>query len=186
VDSRSPLRFSLDSSLGRLARYLRLLGHDAAWVRGDSLECAISRARAEGRVLLTRSSDFIRLDLTMPIAGGMIIASSDQTSQLAEVGSEWPVFSQARPFSRCADCNEPLLPMSPAEAQARVPVYVAATQDSFQTCLMCTRVFWKGTHAERLLELFDEAASRCSQEIPAAWKRRSARPDISDPALPNG
>ncbi len=165
---------------------MRLLGHDAAWARGDSLECALSRARAEGRVLLTGSTDLSRLGLTMPIAGGMVIASGDRVSQLAKVGGEWPVFSQAEPFSRCADCNEPLLPLTATEAQARVPAYVAATQESFQACPLCTRVFWKGTHAARLLDLFAEAAARCSQNLPASSTRRSARPDISDPALPNG
>ena len=172
--------------MGRLARYLRLLGHDAAWARGDTLECAITRARAEGRILLTRSSGCAAIELAMPIAGGMLIMASEPVTQLAEVGGTWPIFSQADPFSRCADCNEPLLPMSPVEAQTRVPAYVAATQQSFRACPVCTRVFWQGSHAVRLLELFAEAAARCSQDLPVSAKRRSARSDVSDPALPNG
>lgn len=186
MEAEGTLRFSVDGSLGKLARQIRLLGHDAAWVRGDTLECSLSRARAEGRALLTRSAEFARLGLAMPIAGGKIIASSSRLAQLVEVGEQWPVFSRADPFTRCADCNEPLLPLDRAEARSRVPAFVAETQRAFQTCPLCQRVFWNGTHAARLLEMFAEAAQRCSQELPDLAMRRSAEPEVSDPALPNG
>jgi uncharacterized protein len=186
MGSRVALRFSLDSSLGRLARYLRLLGHDAAWERGDSLERALSRARAEGRALITRSREMSKLDLAWPQAGGLVITSSDRIVQIAEIGKQWPVFSQAEPFSRCAECNEPLHPITLAEVRGRVPPYVASIQPAFRTCPLCTRIFWNGTHTERILEVFLQAAALCSQPLPPGAVEQSAGPEVSDPALPNG
>ncbi len=79
-----------------------------------------------------------------------------------------------------------MLPISPADAEGQVPAFVAATQTSFQTCPLCTRIFWNGTHAEQLLLLFEEAASLCSQVLASQTMKRNAGSETSDPALPNG
>ena len=56
-------------------------------------------------------------------------------------------------------------PSNRSEARPRVPAFVAATQLDFHACPLCGRVFWKGTHAARLLDVFAQAAQRCSQEL---------------------
>jgi uncharacterized protein with PIN domain len=126
------------------------------------------------------------LELAWPLAGGTVITSTERAAQLAELGTRWPIFAQAVPFTRCAECNAPLHLMDTAEARAQVPPYVAATQETFRSCPVCTRIFWNGTHTERILVLFREAAERCSQRIPGGGEERSAGSELSDPALPNG
>jgi uncharacterized protein with PIN domain len=59
---------------------------------------------------------------------------------------------RARPFSRCLHCNAPLRQVSKAEVAGRLPPQVLETQDDFRTCDVCGRVYWKGSHWERMSE----------------------------------
>ena len=180
------LRFSLDSSLGRLARWLRLLGHDAAWQRGDGLEKALARARAEGRSLLTLSRGIGRTGVVPPLTGARTLSSTRPIEQLVEIAGVWPIFSTARPFTRCADCNVELAAADPEWARARVPEFVARTQTSFRTCPTCNRIFWNATHATAILRTLQDAARRANQVLPPeAPENEGAGSDSSDPA-PDG
>ena len=180
----TPLRFSLDSSLGRLARWLRLLGHDAAWERNDDLATATARARAEDRLLLTRSRDLHRLGLAWPPRGGLVLISDDPVEQLVETAARWPVFATAVPLSRCAECNRALTPIDPEEARRRVPPFVARTQHEYRMCPSCSRIYWTATHAAAIAQVFREAAQRAGQPYPGA--KSSAGPDQpADPAREN-
>lgn len=182
----APLRFSLDGSLGRLARWLRLLGHDAAWQPGDTLGVALIRARTEHRALLTRSGDLRRLGLQWPAHGGLVVASERVDEQLLELARRWPIFSQAHPFSRCSVCDTPLVPLAPEEALPCVPGFVAATQRSFQVCPECRRIFWRATHTDRILGRLSRLASEAGQALPQRDERKEegAGPDAADPTPP--
>jgi uncharacterized protein with PIN domain len=140
----------------------------------------------EGRILLVCSKDLARRGIAPPMAGYHLVASGDRVRQLVEVGMRWPIFSQADPFSRCADCNEPLLHVESAEARKVVPAFVAATHLAFQSCPVCTRIFWAGTHTREMLRLFQTAAEQSSQPLPARIMKSSAGSEASNPALPNG
>jgi len=186
VNAHGPLRYSLDSSLGRLARYLRLLGHDAAWCRSDTLVAAVARARSQERALLTRSARLPEAGLAWPPMGGMIIRSDRWTEQLVEAAGRWPIFATARPFSRCADCNRALDRALLDEVRPKVPPHVAATRRIYRSCPACGRVFWSGTHTERILLTFRELARRCRQELHEEKEQNDdAGPGEPDPASPN-
>jgi uncharacterized protein with PIN domain len=159
------LSFSLDSSLGRLARWLRLLGHDAAWDVGDDLAAARRRARAEKRILLTRSHDLQRLGLTQPPAGMLCIESTVLDEQLAEVARAYPIFRKASPFSRCSHCNLATIAVPPAAALPHVPPFVAKTQDHYRRCPSCGRIFWRATHAAAIQRRLRECAKRARQTL---------------------
>jgi len=159
-------RFSLDSSLGSLARWLRLLGHDAARNRGDNRPAALARCRAEERRLLTRSRDMPKLGLSWPPLGGLIIPSQILRDQLIQVGLRWPIFRDAALLSRCAECNERLVAIPVEEARRRVPPFVARTQAVFRTCPACGRIYWTGTHTSGIFTLLDDAAHAAGQSIP--------------------
>lgn len=167
-----PLSFSLDSSLGKLARWLRLLGHDAAWRRNDDLGRALSRARAEGRVLLTRSADLERLGLSSPPSGSYLIASSALDDQLAELARSMPIFREARPFSRCSDCNLELEEADRESVLKKIPPFVAGTQTKFRTCPGCGKVFWRATHSEKILDRFRRVAKRAGQAFGCGTENR--------------
>lgn len=130
----------VDAMLGRLAKWLRLLGYDAEYWRDGSDEALIARAQAEGRLIITRDHG---------LAGrrgvqALLVHAEGLDGQIAEVREA--LGDTARPFTRCPECNGSLVPLSRADAQDLVPPYVWHTQHEFRRCTGCGRVYWKGTH----------------------------------------
>jgi len=133
----------VDAMLGRLARWLRLAGYDAAFWREGSDEELIAAARAEDRLIITKDH---------ALAGrrgvrALLIEAEDLDGQIAEaraaLARRGPV---PEPFRRCAECNGLLVELSHADAQGLVPPYVWHTQTVFRRCDRCGRAYWKGTH----------------------------------------
>ena len=142
-----PLRLLADGMLGRLAKWLRLLGYDTAY-ENDAADAELARrARAEGRVLLTRDSELAgRRGLR-----ALLIQSEELQDQVQEVqGTLGPPSDPA--LSRCAVCNVPLEDVSPDEIADRVPPYVLRRQSAFRRCPGCARVYWPGTHVDEMRE----------------------------------
>lgn len=133
-------RLLADAMLGKLARWLRLLGYDALYLHDDDAILA-ARARAEGRILLTRDHGLAaRRGLRV-----ILVASPDLDAQLAQVVAEvGPLPPETPP--RCMECNLPLVQLPPEEARAEVPPYVAQTQQQFRCCPGCHRIYWPATH----------------------------------------
>lgn len=133
-------RLLVDAMLGRLAKWLRLLGYDAEYWRDGSDETLIARAQAEGRLIVTRDG---------PLAGrrgvrALRIHAEELDGQIAEARAA--LGGTPQPFSRCPECNGMLLPLAHADARDHVPPYVWHTQQEFRRCVACDRVYWKGTH----------------------------------------
>lgn len=133
--------------LGHLAKWLRLIGLDTLY--DATLDGAVlaRRARAEGRVLLTRDT---RLLCRRELPRHLFIEADDFRSQLRQVLGVFAVDPLAALLTRCSRCNEPLQELSAAEAEPHVPAYVAATQRDFVRCPRCRRIYWAATHVERL------------------------------------
>ncbi len=153
------LRLLADGMLGRLARWLRLLGYDTAYENdADDLELA-RRARAEGRILLTR-------DRSLAARRGLrtlLIESErvqDQVRQVVETLGPPPNPA----LSRCSLCNVPLEPAAPRQVADRVPPYVLQTQKRFGICPTCGRVYWAGTHLEHMKRYLGQSLSFGSSE----------------------
>lgn len=145
------VRLLADGMLGRLARWLRLLGYDTAYENhADDLELA-RRARAEGRILLTR-------DRALAARKGLralLIESEDVQEQVRQVVEMLgPPPNPA--LSRCSVCNTPLEPAAPHQVADRVPPYVLQTQERFGVCPKCGRVYWAGTHLEHMRRYLGE------------------------------
>lgn len=140
-----PVRLIADGMLGRLARWLRLLGYDTVYEKDVSdLELA-RRARAEGRILLTR-------DRALAARRGLrilLIESERVQEQVRQVVETLgPPLHPA--LSRCSLCNVPLEPATPQQVADRVPPYVLQTQKRFGVCPICGRVYWAGTHLQHM------------------------------------
>lgn len=142
----APLRLIADAMLGRLARWLRVLGYDTAYERAISDEGLIARALADDRWVLTRDRYLARRKV---LRGRHTSLSSDRIEdQLRQVHQELGVeldIDRMRGV-RCAQCNGVLLPISPREAAPLVPAFVAQHHREFLRCPHCHRVFWPGTH----------------------------------------
>lgn len=148
-------RFVVDAMLGRLARWLRVLGYDTLY-SSDAKDAALARrAMAEDRILLTRDVELARR------RGVRIILISDDRveSQLRELVRLIPL-DAAQAFSRCLDCNLPLTDLDHAHAHDLVPPYVYATQTRFRRCPQCGKVYWRGTHWAHMLATLESARGR--------------------------
>lgn len=146
-------KLALDEMLGRLATWLRVLGLDAILLPAG-LSRVEKRILARGRVFLTRSQDF-------KTGRTIFLHHDDPTRQLKEVVVELRLDpGRLKPLSRCLRCNVVLEELSPLEAEAFVPDYVAATQKQFKRCPACGRIYWPGTHHQRMSGRLDELFSR--------------------------
>jgi uncharacterized protein with PIN domain len=143
-------RFLVDGTAGRLARWLRLLGFDTAYSAEPAGYHAVHRARAEGRILLTRR----RAASELPWASAVFLDSEILERQLAQLASLYRL--PAKPLTRCSDCNTPLQEASRDSVQDKVPPYVFRTAPAFSVCPECGHVYWQGTHYKRIAERWRE------------------------------
>lgn len=133
--------------LGKLARWLILMGYDAAYGGSTATDLELlSRAMKEGRVFLTR-------DRRIPPVAGLtqvVIRTETLEAQLKETLSAVAAEPDpARWFTRCAECNVPLQVVPRERALALVPPKVRELDTTFRRCGECGRVYWDGTHVER-------------------------------------
>jgi len=138
--------------LGRLARWLRILGYDTAYEKFITDKMLVERALCEDRWLLTRDR---RLVLRKLLRGRHTLIMSDVVErQLRQLYRDLKIdldMIHQRDY-RCADCNIVLLSISPEVAVPLIPPFVAQQYQTFLQCPRCRRVFWPGTHWEDLLK----------------------------------
>ena len=149
--------FIADVNVGRLARRLRMLGYDTLFINGAEDDELIRIALREGRILLTRDTGIMeRRVVTTGKAKAVLIESDDVKAQLRQVVKGLNLEPDSAPFSRCMECNVPLIPRAREEVRDLVPPYVFKTQNQFMQCPDCKRIFWRGTHWEKMLEEIGE------------------------------
>jgi uncharacterized protein with PIN domain len=135
-------RFCADRNLGRLAKWLRILGFDTLYLR-SSTDAALLSERDAGRIVLTRKTSL------KGQPGVVFVAPNDPHEQLKRVAAALKLAPEAR-LSRCSVCNAPLAAARPEEVEAAVPEHVRLTQREFRRCPVCGRVYWPGSHVERM------------------------------------
>jgi uncharacterized protein with PIN domain len=146
------MTFVADVMLGRLARWLRLLGFDVVYRPDASDEQLIAIAESEERTLLTRDARLLR-DRRV---NGYLVRSGHWEDQLREVLSEFHLHELIRAFTRCPECNVLLIAAEKASLRARVPEAVYNQHADFFICPQCARPYWAGTHVERMRRKIDE------------------------------
>jgi len=140
--------FAADKTLGKLAKWLRILGFDTLY--GPDLPAGCLGGLEPERILLTRRS-FRRRSPTGPSC--VVIRSDQYGEQLVEVVQAVGVRADSiRPFSRCIRCNSPIIPIGKANLKGKIPDYIWETHDAFRTCPGCQRIYWAGSHVERCTE----------------------------------
>jgi len=141
-----PTRFIADAMLGRLARWLRILGYDTAYEKEISDEALVDRALREDRWLLTRDSHLVLRKLLR--GRHTLIISDHLDEQLRQLRDErhLPLDLSVDRGYRCADCNQWLVMIPREEAVCKVPPLVAEQHYRFMQCRSCGRVYWPGMH----------------------------------------
>ncbi len=151
--SSEPLKFIADAMLGRLARWLRILGCDVSYESSISDDYLIARAIHERRIILTMDR---KLTERESAKNSLLIKSPSYKEQLKQVITHYNIDYKSGIFTRCLVCNSLLERIEKEKIKDRVPPYVYSTQDEFDICLQCGRIYWSGTHRVKMLGMLGE------------------------------
>jgi len=138
------VKFLVDHMLGKLAKYLRFMGYDTYYPSGNLSDNALIQiAKEERRIIITRDKELASR------SNGFLVKSDCYEKQLREVIEHFHLNAD-KLLSRCSVCNEPLVPVKKEEVKNKVPPYVYEHNDQFYICPKCHRIYWYGTHTERI------------------------------------
>ena len=129
--------------LGKLAKWLKILGFDAIYFSKIEDSDLLAQAQKEGRILLSRDNALIEKSHGIET---LFIESEDWNTQVEQVLDEFELWQVVRPYSRCIECNSELKDLPRSRAKNLVTPFVYEKAGSFALCPKCSRVFWKGTH----------------------------------------
>ncbi|MCX7966051.1 MAG: Mut7-C RNAse domain-containing protein [Syntrophorhabdaceae bacterium] len=143
------MKFICDVMLGRLARYLRIFGLDAIYIRKYE----------EIPHLLDKSKQyyfFTKRTKNLP-EGSVLIKSDHINEQLIEaLPFIKPFLEEKLFFSRCLECNAILKDVEKSDVEGLVPEYIFHTHVEFKKCPSCNKIYWAGSHIEHMEKWIDE------------------------------
>jgi uncharacterized protein len=141
------VKFIADVMVGKLARWLRVLGFDVAYSNKYADDEIIQIAETEDRIILTRDTGLAKRRMK---AQCLLVSSENHKEQVRQVIDEFTL-KDFEVFSRCLECNALLEAIDKEEVFERIPPFVYLTQKRFAICPQCKRVYWHGTHANNML-----------------------------------
>ena len=143
-------RFIVDTNAGKLARWLKMLGYDTLFINDVDDNELIAIGLNDKRVLLTKDTQImLQRVVTSGRLKAVLIEDDNPKDQLRQVARMIKI-DQERKFTRCLECNKLLVPKSKDEVQELVPAYVLETQSQYFQCPVCQRIYWRGTHWQRM------------------------------------
>lgn len=149
------IKFLADRMLGKLVKWLRILGYDTTYPSFNDDLSLILTARQESRILLTRDANLIK---RRNICDFLFIESDHWEEQLSGIikGLKLKINLNLNIFSRCSLCNTPTKDVDKKEVENYVPSYVFSTQNRFVYCPSCKKYYWRGTHWQRMTQKIKE------------------------------
>ena len=144
-------KFIVDNNVGKLAKWLRMLGYDALFFDNIDDGRLVKIALKQGRVLLTRDTQIMRRRVvTNGQAKVIFIEDDDPKKQLRQVVKTLNLDCHLGQFTRCMECNHRLVSKTKEEVKDLVPPFVFQTQTQYMQCPNCNRIYWRGTHWQRM------------------------------------
>jgi len=141
------MKFIVDHNVGKLVKWLRMLGYDTLFFTGDDDWQMIIIALNEGRVILTKDTGIMKRGVV--VSGrlkAVLIRSDEAGEQMRQVAETLELDCRSGLFTRCMECNTSLEERTKQQVKGRVPPYVFLTQEEYMECPSCNRIYWKGTH----------------------------------------
>jgi uncharacterized protein with PIN domain len=149
------MKLLLTEELGRLAKWLRILGYDTEYFKEGKTSSLIIQALRDNRTIITRNHRLLR-----PAGLRVVLLKEEKLKeQLREVVKALGIsLDNALMFSRCIICNEELVDIAKEKIKNKVPEYVFNTQEDFISCPKCGRIYWQGTHWGNVETILKEIA----------------------------
>jgi uncharacterized protein len=154
-----PLRdpkFVLDVHLGKLAAYLRMLGFNTLYRSSYSDPELVRLSYSGRRILLTRDRSLLKHSA---VTHGYWLRETDSRRQTTEVVQRFDLAHSIRPFTRCMACNEVIQPVPAEQVRHLISARTADRSSEFRQCPRCGRVYWKGSHYDRMQRWIEDLAS---------------------------
>ena len=145
-------RFIADCHLGKLAKYLRLMGFDTLYFPHIEDDDLVAISNNENRVILTRDRELSQRKNT-PV---LFLEPTDTKEQLKTLIAIYQLKEHPNPFTRCIVCNTPLQIVKKDEIIDKIPQKVKIHFDYFEYCPTCDRIYWQGDHYKHMIEFLDE------------------------------
>ncbi|MDP8242390.1 MAG: Mut7-C RNAse domain-containing protein [Candidatus Celaenobacter antarcticus] len=145
-------KFAVDKMLGRLAKWLRLLGYDTFYKNKIKPVTLLSIAQSENRIIVTKNRYFLKHPFPVPI---LFLNTDTLEKQLLEIDDKYPL-QKNKAFSRCPLCNNATTPVEKENIKKLVPEYVFRTHECFHQCIHCGKIYWRGTHPQRALAFLEK------------------------------
>ena len=147
------MKFIVDANVGKLTKWLRLMGHDAIFFDGRNDGDMIALAFSEDRTILTRDTHIMEWGV---VKSGrvktLLIENDDPEAQICQVLRDLHIEVPGNSFTVCLECNVPLVDVAREDVKNRVPPYVFRTQANFLECPKCRRIYWRGTHWQSMVK----------------------------------
>ncbi len=166
------MEFIVDCMLGKLAKWLKILGFDAVFFSKIEDSELLALAKKEKRILLTRDNGLIEKSREIRT---LFIESEDWNRQIEQVLDDFELWQDIRPYSRCIECNAELKDLPKDRARNLVTQFVYEKVDAFAICPSCDRVFWKGTHHQDMEVKLEEILSKRKKKENRVSKKESKK-----------
>jgi len=151
------LKFITDGMLGKLTRWLRMLGHDVEYSRSTDDKRLIEMAKSDGRILLTRDFKLYQQAM-MQRVDAVLVEASTGAEKLADLAEQFNFELEIDvTVSRCPKCNTKIKPVSKDMIIDRVPKTTFSYYNEFWECPECGQIYWRGAHWKRIEKTLKEA-----------------------------
>jgi len=151
------LKFVADGMLGKLSRWLRMLGHNVKYASALSDDKLLKIAKVEHRILLTRDLELYQQAIAKGIKAAYV-EGADEAEKLAKLAKRYgfPLEIDLK-ISRCPKCNARIKPIEKESVKGRVPESTYKYYDEFWECPKCGQIYWQGSHWCRIREVLERA-----------------------------
>lgn len=144
------MKFIADENVGKLCKWLRILGYDVSYYSPIDDAELIRKAAYENRVILTRDSGIPKWNMAKNC---LLLESSSPIEQLKQVVEHFNLsVSKKLIFTRCIECNVPVVDVSKSDVKSKIPPFVYKTHEKFVQCPSCEKVYWAGSHYDNVLK----------------------------------